>query len=74
MGCRQDENLPDALPLATDSKFFKFRQTWMNLKKQNQQKPYDPDAEMRNFIKSQDSFYKSGCNFYDSIREITISQ
>jgi len=62
MGCKQDSNLPNVLPLATDSRFFKFRQTWLNLKQQNEKKPYDPEAETRYFMKSQEAFYRSGCS------------
>jgi len=53
MGCRPDIKFATIDKNYKDIGFFTFREAWLRLKKQNEIKPYDPDEEIRNNLRSQ---------------------
>lgn len=55
MGCRPDIKFTSLDPSFKDIGFFTFRDAWIKLKRQNEVKPYDPDEEIRNNLRSQQS-------------------
>jgi len=65
MGCSPENNVsPTIIPLATDPIFYKFKESWLKLKQINETKPYNPDDEVRNHLRSQELFrIKNKSNF-----------